>query len=172
MSEEKKKSVMIDSWNYDETDKERPVHLKYQDGTELLVQKSVFDRAFGVIVTVDKDTCIAEFAIPDAQAAMLLLLPQQGVTVKDLTVLAQKIGQDGVYETIEAVSQTGKYHAMGLVRSDVITHADKASLERAIAASLDRLSLQKNDGAHVHAYTDQSASMTVKVWLGTDVDMR
>ncbi len=168
---EKKNGIAIESWNYDETDKNRPVHLKYADGSELLVQKSVFDRAFGTIVGVDKDTCAEEFAIPDVQAAMLLLLPKEGVTLEELATLSYKIGPDGVYETIEAVSQTGKYHALGLIRRDALDQADKASLERAIAGSLDALSLDVNK-KRIRTYTDPETSISVRVWLGTDVDLR
>ena len=168
---DKKNSVAIESWNYDETDKNRPVHLKYADGSELLVQKSVFDRAFGTIVGVDKDTCMEEFAIPDVQCAMLLCLPKEGVTLEELAALSYKIGPDGVYETIEAVSQTGKYHALGLIRRETLDQADKASLERAISATLDALSLDV-DKKRVRTYTDPETSISIRVWLGTDVDLR
>lgn len=51
--------IYLEQWCYD-GDK---VRLQYKDDTVVLVKKSDFDRAFGCIVSSDKDTVIRDFAL-------------------------------------------------------------------------------------------------------------
>ncbi len=39
------------------------VKLTYKDGDEVYVQKTDFDRAFGAIVSTDKDAIVRDFAM-------------------------------------------------------------------------------------------------------------
>ncbi len=54
--------VYLDNWKPMDNG---TVKLTYKDGEEVYVQKTDFDRAFGAIVSADKDAVVRDFAIKE-----------------------------------------------------------------------------------------------------------
>lgn len=57
------KDVFLKKWNYAGS----KVRLEYEDGTEVFVSKTDFDRAFGCIVSAPKADIIRDFAIKEGE---------------------------------------------------------------------------------------------------------
>lgn len=53
-------SVELERWEYDQSPS-GPAHLFYNDGSEVLVPRGTFDRAFGAIIHASKGAVMAEF---------------------------------------------------------------------------------------------------------------
>ena len=67
------KEIKLDNWNYDKENHDGPVHLHYEDGSEVLIPKPEFDRAMKTIVEQPKDIVLAEYPCIWAEGSVVML---------------------------------------------------------------------------------------------------